>query len=169
MTPSVPLLEHAGRHYQVGIVVPDLEAALRTSPRPADEPWRLWTYDGAVLSERIYRGRPGTFAVRIALGGTDPQLELMQPVAGPSIYDEWWDAGRGGLHHLGYRVDDVRAMIAAMEAAGFPLLQAGFGFGADGSGGFAYFDTTAALGYIAEAIELPRERRPPDRVWPEPG
>jgi hypothetical protein len=42
-----------------------------------------------------------------------------------------------------------------MERGGFATLQAGFGFAPGGRGGFAYFDTTAALGYLLEAVELP--------------
>jgi hypothetical protein len=160
-----------GRPYQVGIVVRDLAAAMHAYGRPAGagDVWRVWTYDGAVLRERRYRGAAGTFAMRIALGGTDPQLELVEPLAGPSVYHEWLEAqAGGGLHHLAFRVDDIEAAIAAMAGAGFALLQAGLGFGADGSGAFAYFDTTAALGYIAEAVEAPRERRPPESTWPQP-
>jgi catechol 2,3-dioxygenase-like lactoylglutathione lyase family enzyme len=159
-----------GRPYQVGIVVPDLEAAMRAYGPPvgAGDVWRVWTYDETVLRQRIYRGEDGSFAMRIALGGSEPQLELVEVLAGPSLYHEWWDRRRGGLHHLAFRVDDARAVIAEMERAGFELLQAGFGFGADGSGAFAYFDTTDALGYIAEAVEAPRERRPPERIWPRP-
>ena len=61
-------------------------------------------------------------------------------------------AGRG-LHHLGITVESVDATIAEMAAAGYPCLQQGYGFGADGSGGFAYFDTEAELGYLLEALE----------------
>jgi hypothetical protein len=40
----------------------------------------------------------------------------------------------------------------------------GSGFGADGSGAFCYYDTTAAIGYLAEAIERPRVRRPAEET-----
>jgi hypothetical protein len=40
-----------------------------------------------------------------------------------------------------------------MARAGFACLQHGYGFGADGSGGFAYFDTERELGYLVEALE----------------
>ncbi len=155
------------RHpYQVGIVVPDLEAAMHAygPPRGAGDVWRLWTY-GERLSERRFRGSAGTFAMLIALGGTDPQLEFIQPLEGPSIYHEHLEAGGSGLHHLAFSVTDVRAMTAEMERAGFGVLQSGYGFGADGSGGFAYYDTVAAIGYIAEAVEPPRVRREPERTF----
>ena len=102
----------------------------------------------------------------IALGGSDPQLELIQPLEGPSIYHEFLERSGSGLHHMAFRTTTSRPTTHAMERAGFPLLQAGFGFGADGSGGFAYYDTMAALGYIAEAVEPPAVRREPHRTFP---
>jgi methylmalonyl-CoA/ethylmalonyl-CoA epimerase len=170
MTPSgiPPIVALAKHPYQVGIVVPDLEAAMRAygPPSGAGDVWRLWTYGERLLSERRFRGSAGTFSMLIALGGSDPQLELIQPLEGPSLYHEFLAEGGSGLHHLAFRVNDLAAATDAMERAGFPLLQAGSGFGADGSGGFAYYDTVAALGYIAEAVEPPRVRREPDRTFP---
>ena len=164
-----PVIPLGGSHpYQVGIVVPDLDAAMRAygAPCGAGDIWRLWTYDENILRERRYRGSSGTFSMRIALGGSDPQLELIQPLQGPSIYHEYLEERGCGLHHLAFRVSDITAAIAEMEQTGFPLLQAGFGFGADQSGGFAYFDTVRALGYVTEAVEPPRTRRDPEATFP---
>lgn len=102
----------------------------------------------------------------IALCGEHPQIELVEPGEGPSIYHHWLDTRGPGMHHIGFYVPDLDATIRRMEDAGFPAVQAGFGNGADGSGGFAYFDTVATLGYYVEAITPPHTRRPPDRVWP---
>jgi methylmalonyl-CoA/ethylmalonyl-CoA epimerase len=156
------------RPYQVGIVVPELDTAMRTygTPRGAGDVWRLWTYDENTLRERRYRGSSGTFSMRIALGGSDPQLELIQPLRGPSIYHEYLAEHGSGLHHMAFKVADIAAAIAEMEQAGFPLLQAGYGFGADQSGAFAYFDTVAALGFVAEAVEPPLARRDPEETFP---
>ncbi len=168
MAPSgiPPLVASAQHPYQVGIVVPDLEAAMRAygPPRGAGDVWRLWTYGERLLSERRFRGSPGTFEMLIALGGSDPQLELIQPLEGPSIYHEHLAAGGSGLHHLAFRTTDLATTTDEMERAGFGVLQSGVGFGADGSGGFAYYDTMATLGYIAEAVEAPRVRREPERT-----
>jgi methylmalonyl-CoA/ethylmalonyl-CoA epimerase len=168
--PVMPPLVALGdsRPYQAGIVVPDLEAAMHAygRPRGSGDVWRLWTYDENVLSERRFRGSAGTFSMQIALGGSDPQLELVQPLQGPSLYHEYLEERGSGLHHLAFQVADIATAISEMENAGFPVLQAGFGFGADGSGGFAYFDTKTALGYIAEAVQPPSVRREPERTFP---
>jgi hypothetical protein len=51
-----------------------------------------------------------------------------------------------------------------MLDAGYQPIQRGEGYGVDGDGAFAYFDTTNALGVIIELIELPKQRRPPLRI-----
>ena len=104
--------------------------------------------------------------MRLALGGSDPQVELIEPLEGPSAYHEWIDEHGYGFHHVGYYVADVRAVTVEMERAGFEVLMGGSGFGADGSGAFAYYDTVAVLGYVTEAIEVPARRHEPEALWP---
>jgi hypothetical protein len=92
--------------------------------------------------------------------------ELVQPLAGPSIWDDFVGAGAARPHHLGYYVDDIDAAVAAMATRGFVAIQTGSGFGVDGDGAFAYFDTLDAFGCYFEAILGPRALRDPDVVIP---
>jgi hypothetical protein len=149
---------------QIGVLVADLERALERWE--AVGPWRVYTYGPETVPELSYRGRPGEFVVRIALNRQTPQLELLQPLAGPSIYEEWLEERGEGLHHLAVRVESLSDAIAAMAAAGYETVQHGAGYGLDGDGGFAYFDTIGELGVTLEAVELPRRRREPELVWP---
>jgi catechol 2,3-dioxygenase-like lactoylglutathione lyase family enzyme len=144
----------SGRPIQVGIVVPDVDAAI--------ERYRaLFGYDDWLVVENgpwnlhglHVRGEPAEYSMRLGLYGSDPQLELLQPLEGDDILREWLDRHGQGLHHLGYEVASVDETIAAMAEAGFACLQHGYGFGADSSGGFAYFDTERELGYLVEALE----------------
>jgi methylmalonyl-CoA/ethylmalonyl-CoA epimerase len=49
-----------------------------------------------------YRDEPG-FAIRIALAGSGPQVELIEPQRGPSIYEEWIaEHGHGRQHGAGF-------------------------------------------------------------------
>jgi hypothetical protein len=98
--------------------------------------------------------------MHIAMGGSNPQIELIQPLAGPSIYHEFTEQGRTGLHHLGVFVDNLDAAITLMEEAGYRVTQTARGYGQGGDGGFAYFDTDRDLGVVVEAIEIPAIRRP---------
>jgi methylmalonyl-CoA/ethylmalonyl-CoA epimerase len=144
---------------QVGIVVADLERSLAFH---ADiGPWAIWTYDQTTVSRLQIGGEPAEFAIRVALNPHAPQVELIQPLDDHSPYASWLsEHGPGGLHHLGFYVDDADRVTKAMTSAGYPPVMGGAGFGADGSGAFCYYDTIAAVGYIVEAIERPQVRRP---------
>jgi methylmalonyl-CoA/ethylmalonyl-CoA epimerase len=155
---------------QIGILVDDLEnAARRFGGFYAVQEWRVWTYGPHIVPRMTYRGRPASYEMRLALGGADPQIELIEPLDGASIYRDWIDQRGYGLHHLGAFVENVEAGTRAMQAAGFDLIQSGSGYGLGGDGGYAYFDTIEALGFVAELIEIPAERREPEQVWPADG
>lgn len=148
----------SGRPVQIGIVVPDVDAAI--------ERYRaLFGYDDWLVIENgpwnlhglHVRGEPAEYSMRLGLYGSGPQLELLQPLDGDDILREWLDRHGQGLHHLGYEVASIDETIAAMAGAGFACQQHGYGFGADGSGGFAYFDTERELGYLVEALEPANE------------
>ena len=143
--------------HQVGIVVADIDVAVAAHSHLCDcatQDWRFDTFGRDSVQELTVRGAPAAFSMRLAFHGSAPELELIQPLAGPSIYAEWLEGG-GGLHHLAVAVTSLERATAAMERAGFATLQAGLGFAPAGRGGFAYFDTVAALGYVIEAVELP--------------
>ena len=143
-----------GHPFQVGIVVADVERALRRQEElfgPAD--WLVVENGPRNMHGLHVRGEPAAFSMRLALRGSDPQLELLQPLEGPDILSEWLARRGEGLHHLGYEVPSLDEAIARMAHAGYECIQHGYGFGPDGSGGFAYFDTERELGYLVEAIE----------------
>jgi hypothetical protein len=147
-----------GEVHQVGIVVAELDAAVAAHSclhgcGPGD--WRLDAFDSGSVDELSVRGEPADFSMRLAFHGSAPELELIQPLAGPSIYAEWLAEHGPGLHHLAVAVTSLDEAIEAMERAGLPAIQAGRGFAPNGRGGFAYFDTTATLGCVLEAVELP--------------
>lgn len=156
-----------GRVFQIGIVVPHLERALDLYTRALGVgPWVRYHYTPDNVVDFTYRGRPAAYSIEIALTGDSPQVELIEVHGQPSLYHEWIEDRGYGLHHVGVRVDSIRDLTAEMTTAGYAVLQSGHGYGLDGDGGFAYFDTLDDLGIIIEGIEVPRRRRPPDGVWP---
>ena len=146
------------RVHQVGIVVDDLERAIaRHSLLLGIDPseWRRQTFGPESVERMTLRGAEAAYSMRVAFVGDRPEVELIEPLDGPSIYHEWLQASGEGLHHLAFVVASLDAAVTALEAAGYPLLESGHGFAPDGRGGFAYFETTGALGYVLEAVELP--------------
>ncbi len=98
------------------------------------------------------RGEPVDCTLHVSLGyAGDLQLELIQPVAGPSIHREFLEANGSGLHHVCFAVDDVDAACAAAEASGLPVLMRGSMM--DGEIEFAYVDGSAGG---APYVELAR-------------
>jgi methylmalonyl-CoA/ethylmalonyl-CoA epimerase len=152
---------------QIGIVVRDLESACRRySTLWQCGPWRIYTYSPAILSHQRYRGEPSAFSVRIALNPTTPQIELLQPLEGPSVYDDWLERRGDGLHHLAVYVEDADEAIASLAAIGYTVVQEGRGFGVERDGAFAYFDTEHDLGYLLEVVQPPKARREPELIIP---
>ncbi|MFD6274445.1 VOC family protein [Streptomyces sp. NPDC060209] len=145
----------------MGILVDDLTAGVEgwRAATGLDD-WYVVTYDAEEIDGLSYHGSPGSFAMRLALAGQAPQIEFIEPLRGPSIYGDWIAERGYGMHHLGFHVDDIMAAVAAMAADGFEPIQSGFGYGADGDGGFAYYEVPSLSPLIVEIIEVPTQRRP---------
>ena len=154
---------------QVGIVVSGLNQALEAyTDGLGIAPWVGWMYDQHLLARRSFRGEEGRYTMRLAVHGANPQVELLEPIDGPSIFHEFLEARGPGLHHIAYFVPSFRAAEAHLSGLGFPLVQTGGGHGLAGDGAFGYFDASAALGIYIECIEPPKARRPPHFVYPAP-
>ena len=107
------------------------------------------TFDAATTT---LRGRPVEFTAHISLGyAGDLQLELIQPVSGPTIHAEFLEQRGPGLHHVCFEVKDVDAACASAEQAGLPVLMRGSMM--DGEIEFAYLDGSSAG---APYVELAR-------------
>jgi len=153
---------------QVAVVVRDLDAAMR---RYADQlgigPWDVYTYGPHRMHTMTLRGENRPYVMKLALTFIgDTMYELIESLEGPNIYEEFLNTRGEGLHHLGYYVDSIDDAIAEMAAKGYALLQSGRGFGVDGDGAYAYFDTERDLGCIVEAIELPSAMPEPEYRYP---
>lgn len=152
---------------QVGVLVPDLEQAIRKYQELFGiRRWVLYTYDSNIVKEMTYKGRSSPYAMRIALSDDveNMQVELIQPVRGPSIYHDAIAKRGYGFHHFGVRCEDVEATKKELAAAGFPAVQEGKNFSPSGGGHYAYIDTETALGYMIELRQPMTDRWPPERI-----
>ncbi len=148
---------------QTGLVVRDLQKSMEAYWRLLGiGPWKIYTYAPPLLRDGMVRGRRVDYAMRIAITQAGPmQLELIQPLSGPSIYVEHLDTKGDGLHHIQSRVEDVEDVLAAFNAAGVGVLMSG----KFGDGEFYYLDTERQLGVIYEIFR--RKTRPePEAVYP---
>jgi catechol 2,3-dioxygenase-like lactoylglutathione lyase family enzyme len=107
------------------------------------------------LTDLVHRGKPGTFDQRLGWHrhGT-VTWEWIEPLRGPTVYDEHLAKHGEGFHHLAFDVADMDAAIRAFAAAGVPATQSG-GWGEKGkpgSGRFAYVETEAFGGVSTEFL-----------------
>lgn len=152
-----------GPPQQIGILVRDIDTSVRAyRDFMGIDSWVGYTYGPENLREQRYRHQAGTYSMKIALSSGDPQVELIQPLTGPSIYHDWMDIHGEGLHHVAYVVNSIEVGIDEMSRRGYGVIQYGAGYGADDDGAFAYFGTEADLGLVVELRMLPTRRRPPD-------
>ena len=144
-------------------LVRDLEgAAVALSASLGIGPWAFFT----IVPERCrVRGREQPFSFRVALctigGGT---YELVSPLSGPSVYDEFLARHGDGFHHtcLAY------ATLAELRAAKQALLDEGRELIQEGSAGelfdFGYF-LYPEIGSAVELLFLDGSKLgPPDKV-----
>ncbi len=94
----------------VAIVVADLEAALAT-------------YTDTLGFRQLYRetiADQGVEALGIETG--DSVIELLRPLASDSPIARFRGEAAGKLHHIAYRVEDIRAELARLKAEGVRLI-----------------------------------------------
>ena len=104
-----------------------------------------------------YRGVDKTIRMRGGFGTIyDTQIEMLQPVEGESIYNEFLNQGKEGFHHICYTVDNLQAVINEYKEANIKVIQSGKLM----TNSYAYIDTEETLGIIIEfAQEGKRGRR----------
>ena len=102
-----------------------------------------------------YRGRRVDSEFLMAfgpLGGLE--LEFIQTMKGPTLYDEFVERAGEGIHHLGFDIDDLDERLARYRNLGIEVLMEG----RTRHGGFAYLDTESIGGMIVELIQRPSIR-----------
>ena len=106
-----------------------------------------------VSLDRVYRGKPGTFEMLLGWGRTgEIVFEWIQPVVGPSVYQEYLARHGEGFHHLGFNVPDMDAALAALHARGLAVTMSG-GWDVNGhQGRFAYLDAEKQGGVAIELL-----------------
>lgn len=82
------------------------------------------------------------------------RIELVEPAAPDSPVSSFLAKRGGGLHHLAWRVDDVAAAIARLEAAGLQMIDRAPRPGAHGTR-IAFVHPRSTGGVLTELVELP--------------
>jgi len=136
---------------QVAIVVRDIEAKARAWARILSLPMpAIVVTDPVELAHTEYRGQPSPARAKLAffqLGQVS--LELIEPIGGPSTWQEHLDAHGESLHHIAFQIQGMQDKLAYLDANGIPLVQRGEYKG----GRYAYVDGMQALSVVLELLE----------------
>jgi len=148
---------------QIAYLVRDLESAMRFYVETMHiGPWEIYTFAPPALQNSMVRGKPSDHTFRIALAQAGPvQIELIQPLTGRSVYDEFLEKKGEGLHHVKFYYPDCRKKLEEFKAKGIEVIQSGK-FDEDEH---YYLDTEKFHGMIIEIGNNGR-MRPPERVFP---
>lgn len=109
---------------QIGYVVRDLDTAINDWLAMGVGPWFVMRG----LTQHVeYRGEPCSVTLSLAWANSgDMQLELInQTDDTPSIYTEFLAAHGEGFNQLCWWTDDFDATMAAVSAAGWPVVWSG--------------------------------------------
>lgn len=139
--------------HQLGLVVPDVEAAARELEGQGIGPFFI--AEGAPV---LWCERGQEREVRLKLGLAYYQgfeLEPLEPGEGSEFYGQSLDPeGRTVVQHLGFLVRDVDRWAERLVSAGFPLWVRGRIKAGPLLADFAYMDTVEEAGLIMEFISM---------------
>jgi 4-hydroxyphenylpyruvate dioxygenase-like putative hemolysin len=149
---------------QIAHVVRDLDKAMKYYWENFGlGPWDVYTFKPGTVRDQYVRGKPSDHVYLIAVtwrGGI--QYELMQPVTGRSIYDEFLEKKGEGLHHIKLYYKDCQAELKKFKEKGIEVIQSG----KIDEDEFYYLDTEKELGYVIE-LGNNGKIRAPERRYPQ--
>jgi methylmalonyl-CoA/ethylmalonyl-CoA epimerase len=136
---------------QIGLIVRDIERSIESYcrvlglPRPD-----VIITDGPEIAHTRHRGNPTDARARLAFFNMGQlNLELIEPIGGPSTWQEFLDEKGEGVHHIAFFVKDTEQAVISLEENGIGVIQQG-----DYTGGrYTYVDSAPALGVILELLE----------------
>jgi hypothetical protein len=97
-----------------------------------------------------YKGKPTPARAKLAffhMGQVD--VELIEPIDGPSTWKDQLDGHGDSLHHIAFDIKGMQEKTTYLDSKGVPLIQRGEYEG----GRYAYLDGISQLGTIVELLE----------------
>lgn len=154
-----------GETIQVAIVTDNLEASLDNLVTLGIGPWMVTTL-GPHNSDMKYHGEKSPIEMKVAFTNHGAMMwEVIEPIGGKSIYQDFLDEGRQGFHHVG--IDGggkpYAEQEAELKARGYEEIQGGTAF--DGNVPFAYFHNGKDDSPLIEIFEFPEGFAPEPESW----
>ena len=106
--------------------------------------------------DATYRGKEVAIVIDYAFSRLlNIQIELQQWKSGDSLFKDFIDQGKEGLHSIGIYVEDLQAYIDHFKERGIEVLQTG----QVGKFKFAYLNTEKTFGFLLEIGETVKRRK----------
>jgi catechol 2,3-dioxygenase-like lactoylglutathione lyase family enzyme len=137
---------------QIGVVCRDIEVtARRWAAFLGVEMPKISTTDPGNQCGMVYLGKPSDARCKLAFFETGTcRLELIQPLGSESSWQDGLDKNGESVHHIAFRVKDLKGTLRACEEQGMPLIHQGHWDGRDGT--YAYVDSQKHLGVMIEFL-----------------
>ena len=149
---AVKKLDHA-TCCQIGFVVKDVEKVSRAFAKLFGIPApKCGMSDGYDKAHTKYKGKPTKARCKMAFLpiGEKFNIELIQPVGGPSTWKDHLKTKGEGVHHLGFVVKDTAAHLKMLRSKGIRVVHNGEFQG----GTYTYVDSLKDLKLIMELVEV---------------
>lgn len=136
---------------QVGIIVRDIETKARAWSEILGLPMpEIIITDTVDKAQTEYNGKSTPARAKQAFFHTGQlDVDLIEPIDGPSTWKDQLDQHGDSLHHIAFQVKGMQEKVAYLGSKGVPLLQRGEYTG----GRYAYLDGIAQLGTVLELLE----------------
>lgn len=140
---------------QVGVLVKDLEGYLqKLNDVFGMGPFRIAEYppENEILV-REYHGRNGNFKAKFCfydLGNIE--LELIQPLEGESIWEDFLREHGPGIHHLKFLVPEHEQVREYLNEKGYDIYQQGGAVGPNKGRCWAFYPTYGDIGFDVEIM-----------------
>jgi methylmalonyl-CoA/ethylmalonyl-CoA epimerase len=156
--------------YQIAWVTRDLEKSMKAWVEKLKiGPWTVLTFTDQSLKYLKVDDKTVTEPFKFLIGISwigDMQLELIEPVYGPTIYEAFMQKHGEGLHHIKERIADdaMEGVVKEYRDNGIGVTQTGQ-FETD----FHYYlNTEPKLDFIYELGNCPKLELTPDKYWTYP-
>lgn len=140
-----------GRVTQIGVVVQDIEKASQAYAEFLGMEKPQWFLTDTVdKAHTVFKGESTEARAKLAFFELNNiTIELIEPVGGPSTWQEFLETKGEGIHHIAFEIKDMDKKIELLMGGGMSLLQKG-----DYEGGrYSYMDAGEDLGLILELLE----------------
>ena len=159
-----------GETMQVCVVTRDYQRTMAGLVQAGIGPWRVYTFDPDTVTDMTFRGQPASYSMKLCIAFSGAMMwEIVQPLTGPNIYEEFLERHGEGIHHVAFDCSglDWEQRLAAFEARGFKMIQSGWW---QGKVPYAYFETEDATTTTFETFVIPAdfEMPEPEAWYPAP-